>query len=135
MQKTEGSVMDFLTVGVTLLAMGILVLAVFCSAGLMLKKLEVSQVARKYILAMETQGGLTENVKAELLAELEALGLKEIDITGTTAQPVKYGETIKLCIKGKITGNALNTEGDIWSNGFNMRDYQVEEIRMSTAKN
>ncbi len=132
-KKAAGNILDFVTIGITMLAISIVVMAAFNSMGLMLRKLEVSQVARKYILVMETKGCLTNEDCSGLLAELSALGMSEIDISGTTRQPVHYGATILLSIRGKIAGQAA--EENIWSEGFKTRDYYVEETRMSTAKN
>ena len=134
-KKSDGNILDFLTVGIGVLAISIIVLASLNSMGLMLKKLEVSQIARKYILVMETQGCLTETVRGQMLAELSEMGLKDIDITGTTLQPVPYGSEIILCIKGTVSGRAAAAGESIWSEGFKARGYYVEEKRMSTAKN
>lgn len=132
-RKSDGNIMDFLTAGLAVIAIAIVVVASFHSMGLMVKKLEVSQIARKYILIMETQGCLSEQTKAQMIAELDEVGLKNIDITGTTLQPVEYGTDIVLCIRGSVSGKAAGN--DIWSDGFGAKDYYVEEKRMSTAKN
>ena len=133
--KNPGNIMDFLTVGIALLAISILVMVSFNSMGLMLRKMEVSQVARKYILVMETKGCLTEDIRQQMLNELDGIGLKEIDISGTTTQPVEYGNTIVLQIRGRIGGNELEIEDNMWSAGFRVQKFYVEEKRMSTAKN
>lgn len=125
--------MDFVTAGITVIAMAVVVMAAFHSMSLMLCKLDVSQVARKYILVMETKGCLTSGDRTQLLDELEDLGLKEIELTGTTQNPVNYGDTIFLKIRAKVSG--AWAEGNIWTEGFGRRDYYVEETRMSTAKN
>ena len=52
MKKEKGNILDFVTVGITLLAIAILAMAVFHSMSLMQRKLQISQVARRYILAM-----------------------------------------------------------------------------------
>lgn len=127
--------MDFLTVGIAMLAISLIVMASFDSMGLMVKKLEISQIARKYILVMETKGCLKQEDKLLLVAELEKLGLQEIDLTGTTLQPVNYGDTIQLKIQARVRGGYLADRQDVWSEGFGARDYYVEETRMSTAKN
>lgn len=132
-RRSGGNIIDFLTAGLVALAIAIVVFASFHSLELMVKKLEVSQLARKYILVMETQGCLTEQVKAQMMAELEEIGLKNINITGTTLTPVDYGTNIFLFIRGNIPGTAAGN--DIWSEGFGAKDFYVEEKRMSTAKN
>jgi len=63
--------MDFLSVGIALLAITIIVMASFYSMGLMLRKLEISQVARKYILVMVTRGDRTEEERQQLLEGME----------------------------------------------------------------
>lgn len=126
--------MDFLTAGLVIIAIVVVVSASFHSMELMVKKLEVSQIARKYILVMETQGCLSETDRVEMLAELTTAGIKNIDISGTTLNPVDYGEEITLCICGYVSGG-LATGTDIWSDGFGAKDFYVEEKRMSTAKN
>jgi len=133
-KKSNGNILDFLTVGIAVLAIAILVLASFQTMGLMVRKLEVSQIARKYILSMETKGCLTEPDRAALTAELESAGLYQVELTGTTLQPVEYGEEILLCIRGYVRGGAA-AGSNIWSEGFKVKEYHVEEKRMSTAKN
>lgn len=133
-KKSKGNILDFLTVGIAVLGIAIMVLASFESMGLMVKKLEVSQIARKYILLMETKGCLTESDKAALTAELESAGLQQVELTGTTLEPVAYGEEILLCIRGYVWGSKTSGS-NIWSEDFEAKEYYVEEERMSTAKN
>lgn len=133
-KKSNGNILDFLTVGIAVLAIAILVLASFQTMGLMVRKLEVSQITRKYILLMETKGCLTEPDRAALTAELEDAGLHQVDLAGTTLAPVEHGGEILLCIRGYVRGIAA-AGSNIWSEGFQAKEYHVEEKRMSTAKN
>ena len=126
--------LDFMTVCISLLAMVLVVMVYLNLSELMLTKLEVSQVTRKYILRMETKGYLDEGDKSALLSELASLGMREIELGGSTLSPVGYGENICLSVKGMVTGRVLNSE-DSWLNGFVQREFMVEENRMSTAKN
>lgn len=134
-RKSKGNVMDLVTIGITILAMSIVVMAYLECTGLMMKKLEISQVSRRYILTMETQGYLTEQNKQNLLMELGALGMQGIDISGTTLQPVPYGETILLKLKGTIGTRTIEGVEGVWNAGFISKRFTVEESRMSTAKN
>ena len=127
--------MDLVTIGITILAMTIVVMVYLECTDLMLKKLEVSQVSRKYILKMETEGYLSQENKARMLTELEALGLQNVDVSGTTLYPVNYGDTITLKIKGGFKRNMLAREEEVWNGRFGVRWVPLEEIRMSTAKN
>lgn len=126
--------MDFTTIGITILAMAIVWMAHLGMAELVLTKIEVSQVARKYMLRMETIGYLTGEEKANLTEELSRLGMEKINFTGTTMQPVGYGEDIYLCLKGTVQGISLDKER-IWKSGFTKEEFVVARELMSTAKN
>ena len=132
--KSNGNIFDFLTIGIAVISISIVVFSSFHMMGLMITKLEVSQIARKYILVMETKGCLLEQDKESMVEELEQTGLTDINISGTTIMPVGYGESIVLHIRGNVDGQQLN-EDNIWTKAFKRNDYEVEEKRMSTAKN
>lgn len=126
--------MDFMTVCISLLAMAVVVMVYLNLSQLMMTRLEISQVSRKYILRMETKGYLDEADKSGMLQELTALGMQKIDLSDSTVTPVAYGDPIKLSLKGTVKGSALDM-GNGWMNGFVQREYEVAEKRMSTAKN
>ena len=65
------------------------------------KKTMVSQVARNYVLKMETVGYLAPVDETALLKELSELGIEEVELSGTTMEPVSYGAEITLKITGK----------------------------------
>ena len=126
--------MDFMTIGITILAMAIVWMAYLGMAELLMTKIEVSQVARKYLLRMETVGYLEEADRTELVKELSQLGVSKVNLSGTTMQPVPYGEPIYLKVHGTMQGMALEEER-IWSDGFSRKDYTVGRELVSTAKN
>ena len=59
-------------------------------------KWQMRQVAREYMLFMETEGFLNSEDQAAMIAELEACGLYDIDVSGTTVSEVEYGDRIFL---------------------------------------
>lgn len=132
--KQEGSVLDFMTVGICILAMAVVLTAYFACSDLLLRKGQISQIARCYILKMETMGCLTEGEKNNMLAELQAIGLRGIDLTGTTVNPVEYGDCVILQIRGRIQASVWKEEHDLFRSVFTAREVPVEELRMSTAK-
>ena len=134
-RKNQGNIMDLVTIGITILAMTIVVMVYLQCTELMIKKLEVSQISRKYILKMETEGYLSQENKNQMLLELKNLGIQNVDISGTTTQQVTYGDTIVLKIKGSVKSNMLAGEEELWNEGFRAGLVPLEEIRMSTAKN
>lgn len=132
--KREGSTLDFLSISICILAMSIVVTAYFYCSDLLLRKGQVSQVARCYILKMETVGCLTEGDKNRLLSELHTIGLTGIDLTGSTMNPVEYGDSVILHIRGKIQAKMWGGNHDLFQSIFTVREVPMEEIRMSTAK-
>ncbi len=118
MRTQKGNVSDIMTTGLCILAMTAVMLAYMNSASLIHQKTEVSQLARKYILRMETVGYLTARDCVTLCQELDAVGVTEIDLGTTTLHQVSYGAPITLQISGKLKG-----------------EYAFEEKRVSTAKN
>lgn len=132
--KREGSVLDFLSVCICILAMSIVVTAYFYCSDLLLRKGQISQVVRCYILKMETVGCLTEEDKNRMLAELQDIGLQGIDLAGSTTTPVEYGDSVILHIQGKLKGRIWGDEHDLFRSIFTVREMPVEEMRMSTAK-
>lgn len=117
MKKQRGSIGDFLSTGLCLLAMTAVMVVYLGCAGLIQTKTQISQIARKYILRMETMGMLTDEDRSALFGELEAAGVTQIQLEGTTLWQVSYGEPIQLQIQGRM--------GD---------RYDFTEKRVSTAK-
>lgn len=115
--KDQGNVADILTVGIFILAMAIVMLSFMNNMALIQQKAEVGQLARKYILRMETMGGLREADRAALEQELQEQGVTEIQLEGTNYGEAGYGEPIALEIRGKLGGS-----------------YDFLEKRVSTAK-
>lgn len=117
MKKERGTVADLMAAGLCMLAMTVVMISYMGNAGLIRQKEQVSQIARKYILRMETKGELTDSDYTELILELEGVGVTEIRLDGTTRSPVGYGEQIILIITGKLG-----------------EEYEFEEKKVSTAK-
>lgn len=117
MKKEAGNVGDFMAACICMLMMSALLLSYMDSVRLIDRKTEINQIARKYILKMETVGMLTEPDKSALLEELAAAGASEVRLEGTTVNRVGYGSAIVLHISGKLGGI-----------------YEFDEKRVSTAK-
>lgn len=134
-KKRKGNVVDVLTVGIFVLGMTVLMIAYLGNIRLMEQKDEISQIARKYILRMETVGYLTGNDRVQMSQELSVLGAENLDFTGTTMNQVNYGEPIVLVIRGTISGQNVIVSGELLGSVFEEKQYTFEERRMSTAKN
>ena len=118
MRKRKGNVGDLMISGICILAMTVVMLSYMESVTLIHQKEDVSQLARKYILRMETVGYLTVSDRTALCQELEAMGVTGINLEGTTLNEVSYGAPIVLYIGGMLEGK-----------------YAFTEKRASTAKN
>lgn len=117
MKKQEGSIGDFMSTGLCLLAMTAVMTVYLDCAGLIQTKTQIGQIARKFILRMETVGMLTDEDRVALLGELEAAGATQIQLEGSTLWQVNYGDPIILQIQGKVDDR-----------------YDFTEKRVSTAK-
>jgi len=117
MKRERGSIGDFMSAGICMLAMTLLMLAYMDNVWLIHRKSQVSQIARQYILRMETVGYLTEEDRVALNRELDEAGVTDVALNGTTMVPVTYGDIITLEIQGRLEG-----------------EYDFEEKRISTAK-
>lgn len=115
--RQSGSVANILVTGIFILAMAVVMMAFLEDVELIQQKADVDQLARRYILRMETTGGLTPEDREELLQELSGQGVTGADLTGTTLGESGYGAKIVLRIRGLLGGK-----------------YEFEERRVSTAK-
>ncbi len=116
-RKDSGSVGDLLAAGICILAMCSAMLGFFDCMELLKQKNQVSQVAREYILRMETVGCLTAEDAAALTGKLQSIRVSDVDLSGSTFVMVGYGNQVTLHIRGKLRGK-----------------YEIDEIRVSTAK-
>lgn len=115
--KQPGNIGELMTMGMCVLALTVVMLNYLQNVQLLQAKENVGQLARAYLLKMETVGYLEPAEQAHLTAELETAGLTEIDYEGSTLEPAGYGERIILQIHGKLGGH-----------------YEIREKRVSTAK-
>lgn len=134
MKKRKGSVMDILHVGVAVCAMTIVMMSYLNNMQLISAKEDVNQVARKYILRMETMGYLDDTGRLNLVHDLQEIGVTDIDLSGTTISDAGYGNSIYLVIQGKLDGKQANIS-DIFNVIFEDKTVDIYEKRMSTAKN
>ena len=118
MKKETGNIGNLLMTGICILAMTIVMAVYLDCTELIRQKGQVSQLARRYILKMETTGCLEAGDRGRLLLELEEIGATQIDLTGTTLNQAPYSAPVTLKIQGKLGGK-----------------FTFEEKRVSTSKN
>ena len=66
---------------------------------------QMNQIARAYMLEMETVGYLKSTGMDSLKEALEQEGLTNVKLTGTTISPLGYGERIRLVVTGDLVVN------------------------------
>jgi hypothetical protein len=132
-KKEAGSIIENMLVAlvgmVLTTAFLVIIFGAFASIS---DKWRMNQVAREYMLLMETEGYLTAEDKVELIKELEACGLYNISLSGTTVSEVGYGNRIYLKISGTYDNNVLRFAGGISKVTTSPSAYSIE--RRSTAK-
>lgn len=117
MRRERGSVGDLMATGICVLTMAAVMFVWMDYVSLLEQKAEVGQIARKYILRMETVGMLEDEDRTALCDELNRAGVTDVTLDGTTFVRVGYGEPITLQLQGKLK-----------------EEYEFTEKRFSTAK-
>lgn len=127
--------MDVLPVCISILASAIVMFSYLSIIQMVAMDEQIDQLARKYILEMETEGYLQPSSVVTLTAELKNVGATDIDFAGTTLSDVGYGKPIYLYISCSIPYSKLETVGGFFDITFENQTFSITAKRMSTAKN
>ena len=132
-KKKEASIIEnmLVTLLMSIIVCAFLVVIFGAFSGIS-DKWGMRQVAREYLLIMETEGYLSEADRANLIDELESYGLYNISLSGTTVSEVDYGDRIYLCISGTYDDNILAFAGGISKIAKNPVNIVIN--RQTTAK-
>ena len=133
-RKDKGILDQFLPAIVVIVLMAVLWTGSMISASNIDRSSDIQQVARTYLLRMETDGCLTEENRNLLLSELEALDMERIDLTGTSFTDVGYGNQIRLVIRGVVNLKDVNFKG-FATPMMTTRQAEVAINKVSVAKN
>lgn len=113
-QKKKGAIMENMLVALLGMVMtAAFLVIIFGAFSGISDKWGMRQVAREYLLIMETEGYLNSSDESNLRNDLSTLGLKNIDLSGTTKTEVGYGNRIYLKIRGTYDDNVLAFAGGI----------------------
>lgn len=134
--KRKGAVADALVPILAILTVSILMASFLYILSLISMKENVKEIARKYILEMETKGYLPAASELKLRQELMGIGMTDITLEGTTYTDAGYGNEIHLYISGNLPTKVLDTAGaDLFSFVLQNEKYHISVHKMSTAKN
>ena len=100
--KKEGSMMKMLPVLLSVVTLAMLSIIYLNNMQTMELKERTEQMAREYILRMETKGYLSEEEKNIMILELQEWGCKNISLSGSTFINAGYGNPVQLCINLSI---------------------------------
>ena len=131
--KKNASVIENMLVAlIGIVMMTAFLVIIFGAMSSISDKWAMRQVAREYMLIMETEGYLSSTDQVALITELEDCGLYNISLNGTTVHEVKYGDRIYLNISGTYNDNVLAFAGGI----SNVADHKTSITiqRQTTAK-
>ena len=132
-KKEAGSIIENMLVALIGMVMTTAFLVIIFGAFSSISdKWHMRQVAREYLLIMETEGYLTASDQVALKEELESCGLYNISFSGTTTSEVGYGERVYLKIRGTYDNNILAFAGGISKVTASPTTVTIE--RQTTAK-
>lgn len=109
-KKTEGA-STYVSTLVSIFVMILLFLALFFNYAQIANQNKVERIYRQYLLRMEREGYLTAADRTSLMTELTAVGLENIDLSGTSMTAVGYGNEVRLCIRGDLQVDRLEFTG------------------------
>lgn len=133
-RKDKGILDQFLPAIVVIVLLAVLWTGSMISASNIDRSSDIHQVARAYLLRMETDGYLTEGNRNLLLSELEELDMEQIDLTGTTFTDAGYGNPVRLVIRGVVYLKDVDFKG-FASPMMTTRQAEVAIEKISVAKN
>ena len=136
MKKRKGSIVDILPSMIMVIAAVMLIMVFFDLYQILSLNEDVKQIARKYMLTMETMGYLDPANQTTLVQELSDLQVTDIDLTGSTMSDAEYGNAVYLQRSCKLPMEQLNMDGyDMLQFVFQDKSIPIRVRRMSTAKN
>lgn len=100
--KKEGSMLKMLPVLLAMVAVAAISVMYLSYMSDYDKREMADQLAREYILFMESSGCLTEEKSNELVQKLQNIGLTNINLAGTTVTKADYGVEIALIINARL---------------------------------
>lgn len=133
-RKDKGILDQFIPAIVVIVLLAVLWTGSMISASNIDRSSDIQQVARTYLLKMEADGCLTPGNRTLLLAELEALDMEQIDLTGTSLTDVGYGNQVRLVIRGVVNLKDINFRG-FSTPMMTTRQAEVAINKISVAKN
>lgn len=133
-KKKCGSVLNILPVFLGIIAITILSLMYIYYVKDMDVREQAGQIARQYMLEMESTGYMTEDAQSSIIEALKAIGMNNINLSGTTMTEVEYGKEIVLVINAKAPVTEIEIT-DYLNPLIQSSETDYKVVLKSTAKN
>lgn len=98
------------------------------------KKEAADQLAREYILRMETEGYLSLSEAYSFVSDLNSLGFEEISLSGTTMSDAGYGNQITLMVSAVLKTDEIRVT-DLLDINKTSKERRLRICKRSIAKN
>lgn len=104
MKKDKGNAIIYPTLAIAALLIFALIFVMIISTKSINTAQDIENISHRYLLEMEYEGGLTDESYQNLKTELEAAGVTDISLEGTTrtSDAAGYGEPAYLSISGSV---------------------------------
>jgi hypothetical protein len=132
LKKKKGDVSQYLATLIGVIVILVISLASINYIEASMKFITGNQIARKYMLKIESEGYLSQVNITRLESELTSKNLQNIDLTGTTLTTVGNGGDVFLMISYDQNIRHLTIDG--FSFSFKYRAQRVVITKSSTSK-
>lgn len=138
LRKDNASTIHMFSIVFTVVFIALLLIIFAGIASNINRRNDVDLIARKYLLKMEIEGGLTDELKEDLTKELGKYGVININLNGSTivddSSVSNYGEVITLSISGDMRFITYNSNvNKIFDNSITLIPLEIK--KSSTSKN
>lgn len=108
LKKKDGRVDKQVSLTIAMMVMGIMLIMMSHTFNDMEAKNNIEHVGRNYMLRIESNGYLDKEDERGMIGELQALGVTNINTTGTTKSKPGYGNQCSLNVNGKYNLTVLD---------------------------
>jgi hypothetical protein len=133
LRKKDGSVQRYGIPLFTLVVAFIVIMQFITYSSDINRKDKIDITAREYLLRIETEGHLTAEDETQLISDLQALGMSNISLTGTTLAKAGYGNKVTIVISGELEIADYNTNS-LFSVDKTNKLLNISITKSSTAK-
>lgn len=78
------------------------------------KYAQLDDIAKKYIIKMETEGGLTQESYSSLISDIFSLGFTDVNVS-YSPYPMNFGQVVRIKITAKMKFRRISLTGGLKS--------------------